>query len=242
MRRKEIIVGSAVGLFVLVFAYLRHSVSTDTLLLILAVVPSVILHEVTHGYVALAFGDPTAKEAGRLSLNPVRHIDLFGTILLPLVLVLMGVTPIGFAKPVPVNMARMRSPRNQGLIVSLAGPAMNILISVGAGILLRSYLLAEIANAHSNASALGTSMFVRYLFYLGTINLTLGVFNLIPIPPLDGSAILERFLPERSWHSYLRVRQLALPVLLFLFLFFPSTFGSVIRPFANFWANTFLPL
>src|SRR5271155_4295370 len=95
----------------------------------IAMVPSIILHEVSHGWVANFFGDPTAKNAKRLSLNPMRHIDPFGTILLPAVLVALHFPPFGYAKPVPVNTSRLRKPRQQSLYVSLAGPAVNIVLS-----------------------------------------------------------------------------------------------------------------
>src|SRR5438477_12764256 len=100
--------------------------SRNTLLFLLALVPSVILHEVSHGAVALVFGDDTAKRAGRLTLNPLRHVDPFGTLILPAILVLAGAAPFGYAKPVPVNVGRLRRPRDHGLLVSLAGPATNL--------------------------------------------------------------------------------------------------------------------
>src|SRR3954447_27007803 len=100
--------------------------------------PSIILHEVSHGYVANLFGDDTAKRAGRLTLNPIAHIDPFGTVLLPLLLSLSGVGAFGYAKPVPVNVRKLRDPRQHSLYVSLAGPATNIAIAVVAAILLRT--------------------------------------------------------------------------------------------------------
>ena len=101
----------------------------------LALVPSIVLHEVSHGWVANFFGDPTAKENHRLTLNPMRHIDPFGTVLLPVLLLISGLPAFGYAKPVPVNVSRLRKPRSQGLYVSLAGPLMNIFLSaIGLGI------------------------------------------------------------------------------------------------------------
>ena len=95
----------------------------------IALVPSIVLHEVSHGYVAYHFGDPTARDAHRLSLNPLRHIDLFGTLLLPALLVLSGLPAFGYAKPVPVNVGRLRRPRQQALWVGLAGPATYVVLS-----------------------------------------------------------------------------------------------------------------
>jgi Zn-dependent protease len=166
-------------------------------------VPSVVLHEVAHGYVANFFGDPTAKEAHRLTLNPIRHIDPFGTLLLPALMIFAGFPAFGYAKPVPVNLSRLRRPRQQALYVGLAGPFVNIVLSaVGYGI-------CEFA-IHVNQS--------QTLFNigeaLGLVNLILAVFNLLPIPPLDGSAIIERFLPNRHMASYYRFRARALPLVM----------------------------
>src|SRR3979490_1576266 len=129
-----------IGAVVLVYAVERHIISTTSLLLLAVVVPSIILHEVSHGVVALWFGDDTAKRAGRLPLNPIPHIDPFGTIILPAVLTLSGAGAFGYAKPVPVNVERLRRPRNQGLLVSLAGPVTNLLLVAGSILWLRSRL------------------------------------------------------------------------------------------------------
>ncbi|MDQ1394954.1 MAG: hypothetical protein QOG64_213 [Acidimicrobiaceae bacterium] len=174
-----------------------------------------------HGVVALAFGDDTAKRAGRLTLNPIRHVDPFGTIILPTLLVLAGATPFGFAKPVPVNVGRLRNPRNHGLLVSLAGPATNLVIVAAATVAYRVFRpLGDVGDA---------------LLYLGLANVLLAVFNLIPIPPLDGSAVLERLLPARSWPAYLRFRQYSMGLLLVLFLALPSAFGRILEPAINAW-------
>src|SRR6266542_4678139 len=111
----------------------------DTTLILLAVlVPSVMLHEISHGAVALAFGDDTAKRAGRLTLNPIAHIDPFGTIILPLILALSGAGMLGWAKPVPVNPARLRRPRQDALLVSLAGPVTDIGLALLAIVLMHA--------------------------------------------------------------------------------------------------------
>ncbi len=173
----------------------------------IALIPSIVLHEVSHGYVALLFGDRTAKEQHRLTLNPLRHIDLFGTIILPALLVLSGLPAFGYAKPVPVNLNRLRKPRQQALWVALAGPATNIVLSfVG-------YLVCEIA-IHTNQS------YDVFLFgvALGLSNLVLAAFNLIPIPPLDGSAIIERFIPVRNLPRYYQLRAKALPFFFLLII------------------------
>jgi Zn-dependent protease len=171
----------------------------------LAVVPSIVLHEVSHGWVANFFGDPTAKENHRLSLNPLRHIDPFGTVLLPALLLISGNPAIGYAKPVPVNVGRLRKPRSQGLYVSLAGPLMNIFLSA-IGFAISYYAI------HVDQSVFLLNVGV----YFGLANLVLAAFNLLPIPPLDGSAILEVFVPRRHLRSYYHMRARALPVLMVL--------------------------
>ena len=173
----------------------------------LAIVPSIVLHEVSHGYVAYLFGDPTAKENHRLTLNPLRHIDPFGTVLLPALLIISGLPAFGYAKPVPVNVSRLRKPRSQSLYVSLAGPLVNVILSaLGFGI-------CELA-IHVTRN--------QFTFdvgeYLGLVNLTLAVFNMIPVPPLDGSAIIERFVPNRHLPRYYNFRARALPIVMVLII------------------------
>jgi len=165
-------------------------------------VPSVVLHEVSHGYVANLFGDPTAKEQHRLTLNPLRHIDPFGTVLMPALLLFAHLPAFGYAKPVPVNVGRLRNPRKDALWVGLAGPAVNVALSA------IGFAICEFA-IHVNQST-GT---LEFGVYLGLVNLVLAAFNLIPIPPLDGSAIIERFIPRRRLPQYYQLRARALPVL-----------------------------
>ncbi len=182
---------------------------------LLAIVPSIVLHEVSHGWVANYYGDPTAKQQGRLTLNPLKHIDPFGTVLLPALLIFSGLPMFGYAKPVPVNVSRLRNPRKQSLYVSIAGPLVNILLSaVG-------FALCEFA-IHSTQS----QMMFNIGEYLGLVNITLAAFNLIPIPPLDGSAILERFFPLRNLGKYYDIRAKALPFFM-VFIIVDSMFLHV---------------
>ncbi len=178
-------------------------------------VPSVVLHEVSHGYVANLFGDPTAKEQHRLTLNPLRHIDPFGTVLMPALLLFSHLPAFGYAKPVPVNVGRLRNPRKDALWVALAGPAVNVALSA------LGYGICEFALHVSQSS--GT---LTFGVYLGLVNLVLAAFNLVPIPPLDGSAIIERFLPRRSLPRYYHLRARALPVL-FICIILLFTFTHV---------------
>ena len=143
------------------------------------IIMSAIFHEYAHAWTAFALGDPTAKNAGRLTLNPVAHIDPFGTVILPLLLMLTEGVFIGYAKPVPFNPFNLNDQKNGPLKVALAGPLSNFLIAVIFSIVLRMATLPE---------------FWTYAFELVVyINIILGLFNLIPIPPLDGSKVLKRF-------------------------------------------------
>lgn len=195
--------------------------------LILAIIPSIVLHEVSHGYVAYLCGDPTAKERHRLTLNPLRHIDPFGTVLLPVLLIISGLPAFGYAKPVPVDIGRLRNPRTQSLYVSFAGPAVNVLLS-GVGFGISEFALHV---NHNNATLnIGVS--------LGLVNLILAVFNMLPIPPLDGSAIIERFVPNRKLASYYQFRAKALPIVMGLVIldsFFFHIGGSALTSLQNWW-------
>ena len=196
-------------------------------------VPSVILHEVSHGVVANHFGDDTAKRAGRLTLNPVPHIDPFGTVILPIILSLSGFGAFGFAKPVPVNVGKLRNPRQHSLYVALIGPAVNIAIAVAAAVVLRAGFAEEVGGARF----LPDSDPVRVLYYLGIINVILAAFNLLPLPPLDGSAVVERLLPARWWPTWLKVRRWSMGVLILVVLLVPSVLSMVFTPALELWAG-----
>lgn len=196
-------------------------------------VPSVILHEVSHGVVANHFGDDTAKRAGRLTLNPLPHIDPFGTVILPIILSLSGFGAFGFAKPVPVNVGNLRNPRQHSLYVALVGPAVNIVLAVVAGVVLRFGFVQHLGGARflPNGAA------VQVLYYFGVINVILAVFNLIPLPPLDGSALVERILPARWWPTWLKVRQWSMGVLILVVLLVPGVLTRVFTPALDLWAT-----
>lgn len=180
---------------------------------------SVILHEVMHGWVALQFGDHTAERAGRLTLNPIPHIDPIGTILVPAVLilpaVLFGTSPgfiIGWAKPVPVNPLNFRNLQRGELLVSAAGVLANLGLAVAAT------LIFHLVKGSGNLPIQSLLLFTI------NINLILAIFNSLPIPPLDGSKIVMSFLPAKLAASYAQLEKYGFLILLFL-LFFP--FGSV---------------
>jgi Zn-dependent protease len=151
-------------------------------------VMSVVIHEVSHGYAALYLGDVTAKYAGRLTLNPIKHIDLFGSIILPFICIILNTGLIlGWAKPVPYNPYNLRNERWGELLVAIAGPASNIIIAAIFGALIRS------------AGILGLpDPFVELSISVVFINLVLAIFNLIPVPPLDGSKILLALVPAEQ--------------------------------------------
>lgn len=219
----------------------RIHISATEVIYFVAIVPSIILHEISHGWVALVFGDDTAKRQGRLSLNPIVHISVLGTIVVPILLVLAGYPAFGWAKPVPVNVSRLRSPRNHGVLVSLAGPFTNIVIAVVAGALFGALLspatkdLVILANAGTpGASApFGADL----LFYLGYVNVILAVFNLIPLPPLDGSVVIERLMPRAWIPTYYGIRPYTIFVPFVLLWLRPSWFVDIFSPFLNLWAH-----
>ncbi|CAA9220421.1 MAG: FIG004556: membrane metalloprotease [uncultured Acidimicrobiales bacterium] len=193
----------------------------DGLIFFAVLVPSIILHEVSHGYAALAFGDTTARDAGRLTLNPVAHIDPFGTLLLPALMVLTTGSAFGFAKPVPVRPGMMRNPRTSSLLTSLAGPATNLVL-VGLATLAIRVLRPE-------------DLVLQVLFFFGLSNVVLAVFNLLPVPPLDGSALIEWLIPQRFLHIWWRFRTYSMVILLAIFLLQRDAFARLINPVAELW-------
>lgn len=207
-------------------------------------IPSVILHEISHGALALVFGDDTAQKAGRLTLNPIPHIDPLGTIILPAIMAFSGLGAFGWAKPVPVRPHRLRSPRNHGLLVSLVGPAVNIVIAlIAAGILrfLRPEHTAALVSQYLQGVNLGPltpSLFDQIVFIAGLVNVILAAFNLIPLPPLDGSAVIERFMPKRWFTGWLRMRTYSMGVLLIIVLVFGRHLSNyVFAPAIDMWSG-----
>ena len=156
-----------------------------TIISFLILIFSIILHEIAHGYMANYLGDPTAKLQGRLTLNPLKHIDPIGSIVVPIITSLSGFT-FGWAKPVEYNPYNLRDRRRGELLIALAGPASNMIIAVIFGLFIRFY---------SNPYEL--TPFVEISIYIVMINLVLAIFNLIPLPPLDGSKVLFYFLKDQ---------------------------------------------
>ena len=176
-----------------------------TLLNVLALVPAlvfaIVFHEVAHGWTALALGDPTARERRRLSLNPLRHVDPFGTLILPGLLALAGAPVFGWAKPVPVTQQRLRNPRFGMMAVAAAGPLTNLVMAALGALALGLLVRGGVPTAASVAGYLWLA-----LTYFVMITVFVAFFNLLPIPPFDGSHIVEGVLP-RSWaQAYVKLR------------------------------------
>lgn len=178
------------------------------LLSLVIILFSAILHEIAHGYVAERLGDPTARLMGRLTLNPLKHIDPIMSIVLPVSLALSGLPPFGGAKPVPVDPFNLRDGRKDMALVAIAGPLTNVGIALIAALLYKLFGPGAIADLFS---------------LIATLNLLLAIFNLIPIPPLDGSKAFALFLPEREANQYLGFGNIGL-ILLYILLISP--FGS----------------
>jgi Zn-dependent protease len=188
----------------------------DQIFSIVILIMSVVIHEVAHGYTAYRLGDNTARIAGRLTLNPLKHLDLFGSVILPGLLVLMNTNfIIGWAKPVPYNPRNLRNGKRGDFLVSISGIMANILLAVIFGLLIRyGYLFGLSTNDNLSSGPLYT-MFGTIVL----INLILALFNLIPIPPLDGSKVLFSFLPARWINIQRFLEQYSLYILIF-FIFF----------------------
>jgi Zn-dependent protease len=184
---------------------------------------AIVFHEVAHGLVARQLGDPTAEERGRLSLNPIRHVDPFGTVILPLLLAISHAPVFGWAKPVPVNYARLKHPRRDMILVALAGPGMNFLLALlGAAILAATVLASD--GAQEGLPLIIAANALNFVL----INIFLAVFNLLPVPPFDGGHVVEGLLPPSLAQRFAKIGRYSLLVLMILLLVLPA-----ISPSAN---------
>ena len=191
-------------------------------------------HECAHAYAAYRYGDDTAKQLGRLSLNPLRHLDPLGTIMIFLV-------HFGWAKPVPVNPYRLKNPRKDMLWISAAGPAANMVLALGSGLLLRFLFATAGTPDHHTGTAMGLFIFMVVMSL--QINLALAIFNILPIAPLDGSKILAGLLPV-GFGKFIRVLERYGPFILIGLIIIGrvtdvSILGGLIWPFVDFFSNLF---
>jgi len=180
---------------------------------------SIIIHEISHGYAALRFGDPTAKLAGRLTLNPIPHIDIVGSIVMPVMLILVH-SPFlfGWAKPVPINPYNFKNPKRDMMLTSLFGPLSNFGLAIVFSVFFRVSILLLGKN----------SIFTQGFEYGAAINVLLFCFNLIPIPPLDGSKVLMYFLPEKAADGFRKIERFGF-IIIFA-LFFVGILGGILYP------------
>ena len=195
----------------------------------LPIIFAITVHEAAHGYAARYFGDFTAEKMGRISLNPLKHIDPFGTILLPALSVMLGGILFGWAKPVPVNFANLRNPKKDMLWVAAAGPASNLVMAILWAILLNY-------STHAPQSA---AYFLAEMSWGGiSINLVLMVLNLLPMPPLDGGRIAVSLLPNHLANKLARVEQYGFAIL--IVLMFTGILSKIISPMISFFEHIIL--
>jgi len=192
----------------------------DIIMQITVLVFAVIIHEVSHGYVAYRLGDPTAKDAGRLTLNPIPHIDPFMSILLPAFLIFSG-SPfvIGGAKPVPINPMYFKNHKKDVMLVSIAGPGSNIILAV---IGIAFFVVA------AKVPFLRNQGVFRFFQYFILINTVLAVFNLLPVPPLDGSNILMSLLPDEAAYNFAKLAPFGFVIIIIMLMF--NVFGIILNP------------
>ena len=186
---------------------------------LIPLVIAIVLHEIAHGWVANAFGDPTARRKGRLSINPLRHVDPVGTLALPLILAVAGAPIFGWAKPVPVVARRMRNPRLHMVLVALAGPGMNLLLAAVGALLLAALMVRP-------GSGLVWLFLALNLINFVAINIFLAVFNMLPIPPFDGGHVVEGLLPRAAALHYAKLRRYGFLLLFALLFLVPARTSS----------------
>lgn len=193
----------------------------STIIVLFVLLFAITVHEAAHGWAALKMGDPTAYHLGRVTLNPIPHIDPIGTILMPLMLAIMGFPFFGWAKPVPVNPLNLRNPRRDNLIISAAGPLSNLTVAFIAffGFIILKTLTSGLlgTNPQSFVGYLSNGIFF-ILYYAIVINVILATFNLIPVPPLDGSGVLLGLISDEAAQKYERIRPYGFIIIILLWI------------------------
>jgi Zn-dependent protease len=217
----------------------------QALTLIIPLVFAIVFHEVAHGMMARALGDPTAHELNRLSLNPLRHVDPIGTVILPGILALIKAPVFGWAKPVPVNMWRLRNPRSGMMLVAAAGPVTNLIMAgfaaIAIGLSVRFMVGVQLS---TEAARFVIANLVNFL----QINIFLALFNLLPIPPFDGSHIVEGLLPRGGAAAFAGFRRYGFPLVFLLIIVLPHLIpgfdlvGRVVVPPVNWLTDHYLAL
>ncbi|MCD4818202.1 MAG: site-2 protease family protein [Candidatus Cloacimonetes bacterium] len=205
----------------------------EYIFLVPIILMSIIIHEVSHGYAAYLLGDDTAYRTGRLSFNPIKHIDKFGTIFLPLILLLVtrGGLAFGYAKPVPINPHNFKDFKKDTALTAAAGPASNFIIAIIFSIIFR-FIMSRIDPY--GAVSQTTIFFIRLIQTTIMINLLLGLFNLIPFPPLDGSKVLGAFLSDELYFKYTAQERkgmmIFMTIMLVSYVFKLNIIGTIIFP------------
>jgi len=205
----------------------------------LPILIAITFHEVSHGYIAYKLGDPTAKMLGRLTLNPIAHIDIFGTIILPLMLIVLtnGRFVFGYAKPVPINPMNFRNPRKGMALSAVAGPVTNMLLA-SASFLLWKGLIAPLSGVSPEAA--GETVLRPLAMMLQSsivVNVVLASFNMIPIPPLDGGRVLTGLLPYKQAATFSRIEPFGFIIV--LVLIYSGVANHIIMPFITFFLKLF---
>lgn len=215
------------------------NIGIETILWFVLLIPSITFHEFMHGYAAYRLGDPTAKDAGRLTLNPIKSIDPVGTILLPAIMMISGGPIFGWAKPVPYNPMYFKDLRKGEIITGFAGPAANLALALFG---------SALAWAAIPAFAL-SEQFGEALYLVGSTlvltNLVLMFFNLIPIPPLDGSSIVPLFLPDSAMRGWYTLQRYSFPILIGLLWLLPMALQAIginFSPIGAYFGATVTPL
>lgn len=194
---------------------------TQLVIVFICIILSMAIHEAIHAFTSHWLGDTTAKEHGRLTLNPLKHIDLLTTVLLPMVLIVVGATPFFIAKPVPFNPERVKYEEFGAALIGIAGPLSNLLLAVIAALIVRA-----------TGMAVGTDIFMIFSTFIA-VNIGMFVFNMIPFPPLDGSRLLYAFAPEPLQKVMYQIEAGGITsILIFMFLLYPL-FGNVIYNIMN---------
>lgn len=205
---------------------------------------AIVFHEVAHGYVARLLGDRTAAERGRLTLNPIRHVDPVGTLLVPMMLALANAPIFGWAKPVPVVIAQLSHPRRDMALVALAGPGINLVMATIAAAAIGVWAGAGGGLPQAGAAGFIAANLINFLL----INVFLAIFNLLPVPPFDGGHVVEAILPRPLAAHYAKLNRFGFPVMLFLLVILPTiapranVVARVVGPIADYVAGSLLAL